>query len=168
MGGSQGNNNRDDVAVALLLVLLGAALALLGDRFLEHKRDKRNLAQWLRILRDEIHTIEDEAARRAALPPAGGLRNEPPLPTEAWRAVIISGGLANVKRRETLIALYRGVDAANYLVSQVPTYLAIANLASDPDVREAFAAEAQRVASAPFGEIAPLVRPAIEALSEGA
>jgi hypothetical protein len=139
-----------DVWKTLLSALVGAVLAIVGARLLEAARDRRIFRDAAGILREEISLIDQEAAARSVPPDHGGLQMSAPLPTTAWQTMVASGMASRFADLGPLMAFYREVDGANYLVSLVPIYLQTANLSPNADVQEIFANEASRLSVTPF------------------
>ena len=158
------HNGWDTVWKTLASAAVGAVLALAGDRVLEALRERRTFKASLRLILEEITVIETEAAIRAVPADGGSIRDDAPLPTQAWRTLVASGAASRVKALGALVDLYRAVEGANYLAGQVPLYLQTANLAADSDVQDVFAAEAARLSTQPFAELGPRVKPARSAV----
>jgi hypothetical protein len=141
--------------VALVGAIVGAAIALGGQRLFERRAARNRHRSRLQALKLELAIVGAEARRRETPEAGGGIRREAPLPTTAWRLLLTSSELERVDEEliRTLAEFYRQVDAANYLAAQAPTYLLIANTASDLAIRDGYVAQARQVTTEPFRAI---------------
>jgi hypothetical protein len=151
------------IAVAFGSAVLGAAIALVGDLVARWTTSRRYFRNVLRATILELEFVASEASRRAAAAP--GIRRDAPLPTDAWRGLLSSTELQRLDSRllSQTAAVYRSVEAANYIAAQSPTYLMIATATTDSLMRDTYRSEAARAASEPF---APIADPAAKAAAE--
>jgi hypothetical protein len=155
------------VVAALIGAVVGGLLTLAGDLGAREWSDRRRFRRLAESLRQEVEAITNDARIRQGAPSSAGLRLLPPLPVVIWDEFLALGLLGRLRpdQSDALVQFYRAVHEANYMASQAPSFLLIANIAADDGVRRAFADEAQRITSEPYAAVEEQSQPAIRHIS---
>lgn len=117
----------------------------------------------LREVKEELATADGECSRRIGHDTGIAGPVEPPLPTEAWRALVATGelGLLDAGRLRSLRNVYARIVAANHIAAQWCCLLQIAVLSPDSDTRDEYNAVAASALTEPCRGIAAAVGPVI-------
>lgn len=146
-------------ASAVIAAILGAAVGVLLSALYGWYQKRLGFLVLLREVKKELATANGECSRRIDQDTGIAGAVEPPLPTEAWRALVATGdlGLLDARRLRSLRDVSARIVAANHIAAQWCCLLQIALLSPDSDTRDEYNAAAASALSKPCKGIADAV-----------
>jgi hypothetical protein len=140
----------DPKLAAIIGIVVGGMLTILGDVAIRLQVERRDFRRLRRALHLEIAQIYRICRERSAVNRQHGIPPQTPLSTVVWNQAVVSGELMRIRGHEQLMRLYQVIGDANYLSSQAPYYVLIANLAVEPTVRRSYADEVTTLTRDPY------------------
>lgn len=154
-------------ATAGLGAILGAAVGVLFSALYSRYQKRLRFLVLLREVKEELATIKEQCGRRLRGDTGVAGTIDPPLPTEAWRALVATGdlGLLAPCPLRLLRKLYGKIVAANHVAAHWCCLLQIAILSLDAETRDNFNVSAASTLTAPCEEIGQEIDGVISSLN---
>lgn len=143
----------DPLLAVVFGVVLGGALTIVGDVAIRLQVERRDFKRLRRALHLEISQVYRICRERSAVSRSQGIPPQTPLSTVVWNHVVVSGELMKIRGHQQLMRLYQVIGDANYLSSQAPYYVLVANLAVEPTVRRTYADEVTTLTRDPYERV---------------